>query len=75
MSGENWPKGVSGKELWEQDISPATLRKVAETMRHLPDHDSYTVFSIELERAAERIRRVQAKQRAFTDALDEEEDP
>ena len=75
MSDESWPKGVSGEKLWDQGISPTTLRKVAATIQLLPDHDSYTIFAIELERAAERIERVQAKKRAFIDALDEEEDP
>lgn len=72
---------ATGKKLFEEGVSAGTLRLVsgwitaAQKTGDLPDDDMVTQFASELWRAATRIDARARKMRAFTDALDCEEDP
>jgi len=71
----------SGKKLFEDDVSSGTLRLVSQWINtaqktgDLPDDDTLTAFANEIWRAATRADAHARKMRAFTDALDCEEDP
>ena len=71
----------TGKKLFEENVTAGTLRLVAQWINTaqktggLPDDDMVTQFSSEIWRAATRIDAHARKMRAFTDALDCEEDP
>ncbi len=71
----------TGEKMFVAGVDSKTLRLVRRWIAErrltgdLPDDDRLTVFHLDLDRAAARIEHQERKARAFTDALDCEEDP